>query len=357
VFAGIDSHKKTLAAAVVDELGRQQHSKTFDNDRQGHQRLLRWLTGAGVTVVGVEGAGHLGRVASATMLAAGLDVREVPCKLTATERKRRRGGGKNDPIDALAIARITARDVETLQPARCTDDSAEELRLLSDYRQQLLAERTRLVNRVHADLVVLAPGYTNKIPALTRPQHLTTARRLLHGHTGVRVEITRRRLSRIRAIDDEAKGLLERLADGVEDTGSTLTQLPGLGVVSAARILGETGDVRRFRDHNAYASANGTAPVDDKSGNRNVIRLNTGGNRMLNQAIHTVALAQQRLDGPGKAYVDRHRANGRTQREAMRALKRRLSDVIYRTMLRDLEPKAGTSESVPANVPTDARAA
>lgn len=336
MFAGIDSHKRTLAVAVVDTAGRQIDLDEFANDPKGHEKLAAWLTSHDVVRVGIEGSGHLGRAASAWLMDAGLDVREVPCEHTVRERRRRAGGGKSDPIDALAIARVTARE-DDLVPARCHDDAAEELRILSDYRRQLVMERTRLVNRVHADLVIVAPGYKDKIQSLTRPSHVTAARRLLRGKSGARVELIRRRLDRVAAIDKEATQLKARLEKQVIATGSTLLELPGVGVISAARILGETGDVRRFRDHNAYASANGTAPIPASSGATHRHRVNRGGNRLLNEALHTVALVQNRGVGPGKDYIDRQRANGKSYREAMRSLKRRLSDVIYRTQVADIK--------------------
>jgi transposase len=336
VFAGIDSHKRTLAVAVVDDAGRQIDVDEFANDRKGHTRLATWLANHQPNRVGVEGSGHLGRAASAFLVDVGFDVREVPCEHTVRERRRRAGGGKSDPIDALAIARVTAREAN-LVPARCKDDSAEELRILSDYRRQLITERIRLVNRIHADLVIVVPGYKDKVPVLTRPTHVRAARRLLHGKSGFRVELIRRRLDRVAVIDRDAAELKARLEQLVTATGSTLMALPGVGAVTAARILGETGDVRRFRDHNAYASANGTAPIPASSGATIRHRVNRGGNRLLNEAIHTVALVQNRGVGPGKAYIDQRRANGKSYREAMRSLKRRLSDVIYRTLLADIQ--------------------
>jgi len=334
--AGIDSHKRTLAVAVVDDAGRLIGGETFDNDPKGHDRLGSWLTGQGVDRVGIEGSGHLGRAGAAALIEAGFDVREVPCGLTVRERRRRAGSGKSDPIDALAIARVTARE-DDLAVARCHDDICEELRILSDYRRQLITERIRLVNRVHADLVIVRPGYKSTVPALTRPTQTTAARRLLRGLSGIRVELIRARLDRVSAIDKEAAQLRARLAQLLEQAGTGLLGLPGIGVITAARILGETGDVRRFRDHNAYASANGTAPIPASSGEVTRYRVNRGGNRLLNEALHTMALVQNRGVGPGKAYIDKQRANGKSYREAMRSLKRRLSDVVYRVQLQDAQ--------------------
>jgi transposase len=336
MYVGIDSHKRTLAVAVVDEAGRQLGFEGFANDPKGHAKLAGWLSPYQPRRIGIEGSGHLGRAASAWLVDAGFDVREVPCEHTVRERRRRAGKGKTDPIDALAIARVTARE-ETLVPARCKDDQAEELRILSDYRRQLVTERIRLVNRIHADLVIVAPGYKDKVPALSRPTQVAAARRLLHGKSSVRVELIRRRLDRVTAIDRESIQLKARLEALVAATGSTLMTLPGVGIVTAARILGETGDVRRFRDHNAYASANGTAPIPASSGEVTRYRVNRGGNWLLNEALHTVALVQNRGVGPGKDYIDRQRTNGKSYREAMRSLKRRLSDVIYRTLLADAQ--------------------
>ncbi len=246
---------------------------------------------------------------------------------------------------ALAIARVTTRD-EDLVPARCTDDTTEQLRILSDYRRQLVTERIRLVNRIHADLVIVAPGYKDKVPQLARASQVRAARRLLHGKTGVRVELLRRRLDRVTAIDRETAQLKSRLEQAVRETGSTLMDLPGVGAIVAARILGETGDVHRFRDHNAYASANGTAPISASSGEVTRHRVNPGGNRLLNEAIHTIALVQNRGVGPGKAFIDQRRANGKSHREAMRSLKRRLSDVVYRIQLDDLQRLEASRDSV-----------
>lgn len=285
--------------------------------------------------MGIEGSGGYGRAASAALLAAGLDAREVPASVTFRERTRRPARGKTDPDDALGIARVTARE-QQLPVARCQDGPHEDLRLLSDYRRQLVHERTRLGNRVHADLVALCAGYQVKLPRLVGAKALTAALRLIRGNGTVHAQLTRRRLARLKALDAEIAELTKTVTAAVTATGTGLLELPGVGALTAAQLLGETGDARRYRNRDAFAAATGTCPIPASSGMTTRHRLNRGGNRRLNQALHTIAMTQSRGVGPGKAYLDRRRAEGRTRREAMRCLKRHLADVVYRTMLADL---------------------
>ena len=181
----MDSHKDTLAVSGVDAAGRQQQTQVFPNTRQGHRRLVAWLQAqAGVVRVGIEGAGGYGRAVAMRLVQAGLVVVEVTPSLTVRERRRLRQRGKADPTDALAIARVTARE-QDLPPVR-RQDLAEDLRLLVDYREQLLGERTRIANRVHADLVALQPGYQQRLPEL-RPGEELADGPPIHGNT--RLEI------------------------------------------------------------------------------------------------------------------------------------------------------------------------
>jgi len=155
------------------------------------------------------------------------------------------------------------------------------------------------VNRVHADLVIVVPGYKDKVPTLTRPSLVAAARRLLRGQTGVRVELLRRRMDRVVAIDTEAKALHRRLEEQVRAAGSSLLELPGVGAITAARILGETGDARRFRDHNAFASANGTAPIPASSGEVTRHRVNRGGNPQRGHPYRRVGAEPRRRSRQG----------------------------------------------------------
>lgn len=331
---GVDSHKRTLWVCAVDELGREVTAGEFANDPAGHRALIRWSVGveAGGRWFGVEGTGHHAYALARFLLGAGEVVVEVPPALADRERRRGRRG-KSDPVDALAIARVAAREREHLEPLR-HDPVARDLKLVGDYRQQLVAERTRTANRVHADLMQLRPGYHGRVSDLGS-SCLPSARRLLRGERSVQGDLARRRLATLARLDGEIRELERRLRDLLAASGTTLTDLPGVGVVVAARILGEVRDIRRFATRDRFARANGTAPIPASSGDRVRHRLSRGGNRRLNWAIHLIALTQARTDPRARAYLARRRAEGRTGREAIRALKRHLSDVVYRQLVAD----------------------
>lgn len=332
---GIDSHKASLSVCAIDGLGRAVATSEFGNDPAGHRALL--VTARRMAdedrVFAIEGSGHYAYALARALLAAGELVLEIPPALAARER-RRAGLGKSDPIDALAIARAAAREADRLVPLH-DDPAARDLKLVSDYRAQLVAERTRTANRLHADLVQLAPGYQEAIGHLRGRAGLAAAAAKLRSRRSVQADLARRRLAALRRLDREIAAATARLRELVAASGTTLTEVPGVGVICAARIIGEVRDVRRFSDRDRFAAANGTAPIPASSGTRVRHRLNRGGNRRLNWAIHLVALSQAARDPRARAYLARRRAEGRTGREAMRALKRHLSDVIYRQLLTD----------------------
>lgn len=341
MLAGIDTHKDTLAVAIIDAAGRPIAVREVANTEAGFDVLERLLTEHQVRRVGIEGSGNWGRgVASRLALGGAIEVVEVPPSLTSRERSARPGQGKTDPVDAVLIARITAREA-TLPSVRLAVGDAADLRALAAYRRQLTDERTALANRTHAELHGLNPGYHAKIPRLTAATFITAALEMLDGDRTTRAALTRRRLQRLAALTAEIKELGKQIAEAVESQQTSLTSIYGAGPVVAATILGEVVDVRRYRSRHAFAAANGSAPIPASSGRTNRHRLNRSGNRTLNRALYTIAITQIRGDTEGRAYYLRKRAEGKTAREALRCLKRRLSDVIYRTLHEDL----GAAES------------
>jgi transposase len=349
MHAGIDSHKDTLAVAIVDGSGRKLATVTVVNEPNGYDELAKLFAEHGVTRVGMECSGSYGRPGAAALTESGFVVFEVPATMTVRERNRKPARGKSDPIDALAIARVVARG-DRLPPARCQPGPADDLQQLTAYRRQLIKERTRISNRVHVDLTILRPGYQRALPKLTRAQHLSDARRMLRGLAWVRVSIARARLGRLHQLDKEIAGLAAQITEIVTATGTSLLEIRGVGPVTAGKILGETGDVTRFRDRNAYASGNGTAPIPVSSGRTDRHRLSRAGNRKLNEAIHSIALVQMRSDGPARAFIDRKITEGKSRREAMRSLKRRLSDVVYQRLI--LDQQTGSEAALGAALTT-----
>jgi transposase len=257
---------------------------------------------------------------------------DVPPNQTDRERGRQTTRAKSDEKDALAIARITLR--ERLAPL-AHNPRARDLRLLCTYRRQLRQARTRTANRLHADLVQLEPGYEVRVPALDNPKQLTACSRLLAKYASVQGELARLRLADLRRIDREMRTLEKRLRALVPATGTTLTEIHGVGTIVAAEIIGEVRSIERFATPSRFARHNGTAPIPASSGRSTKYRLNRGNNRRLNHAIHVIALTQARNDPRAQAFLAARRAEGKTSREAMRALKRRLSDVVYRQLLAD----------------------
>lgn len=347
MFAGIDTHKDTLAFAIIDEAGRPKVIEEAPNTAKGFSRLGKLFQGHDVVRVGIEGSGSYGR-AFAVHLAINcpdLTVVEVPTLMTSRERRGQPGKGKTDPIDAVAIARITARE-PNLPPVRLTIGAAADLRALLDYRDQLIFERTATTNRLHAEFVGLRPGYQTKIASLSLKWQIAAALELLEHDTSVRAELCRRRLQKIQQIDLEISQLTKQIAAVVDTSGSSLKSIYGVGPLVAARFLAEVIDIGRYPNRNTFASANGTAPLPASSGRTVRHRLNRGGNRQLNRALYTIAITQIRADTEGKAYYDRKREAGKTSREAVRCLKRRLSDLVFKTMRQDAESALSKSTLV-----------
>lgn len=332
---GVDTHKGSFDVAVVDEAGREIAVKRFAHDEEGLGDAVRWIRSHdGDRLIGLECSGSFGAPLARRLISLGEQVREVPPMLTHRQRRRSPSKGKSDPVDALAIARVVACG-EGLSEPRIAD-VYEELKLLSDERKSLVRIKTSMANQTHADLVILRPGYESKAPKITRKAHIIEVRRLLRGDRSVRATLIRERLLDMERLMKRICHLESLIRKKVVESGTKLHEQRGISFVLAAAILGETGDSSRIHSEAAFAMFNGTAPIQASSGKSSHHRLNRRGNRQLNCAIHTVALVRARSDAPSKAFIAKKRAEGKSSKDAMRSLKRHISNSIYRQMRADL---------------------
>jgi transposase len=214
--------------------------------------------------------------------------------------------------------------------------ASRELKLLVEARDDLAAEATRIRNRLHADLVVIAPGYSAVASNLVAEKYRRAIGRLLRRMPGVQAELARGRLSRLAQLATEIRALDRRIEGLVAD--HPLRQLWGAGPLVTAKLLGEIGDIRRFRSADAFAMLAGVAPIPASSGQTSRMRLNRGGNRQINRALHGIVLAQVRTYQPAKDFVARKKAEGKSWREALRALKRHLARIVFRLLS---QPQSG----------------
>jgi len=343
VVVGVDAHKRTHTFVAVDEVGRKLGERTVRASSEGHLQVVDWVAQWPNVLFAIEDCRHLTRRLESDLLTAGQRVVRVPTRMMAGVRRSVREPGKSDPIDALAVAQAALREPNL--PAAELDGPTREVKLLSDHRRNLVTERTQVVNRLRWHLHELDPELAVPARGLRRYCVIDELAGRLEQFDGVVARIARELLTRCRELTvriNELEGELRRL---VRRLSPSLLAVPGCGVLSAATIVGETARAHRFRSKDAFARFNGTAPIPVWSGAERV-RLNRGGNRTVNCALHMIAVTQTRGIGPGKTYVNRRISAGKTQTEALRLLRRRISDRVFTALLQDENQHAAAPASV-----------
>ena len=351
IVIGIDPHKTTHTAVAVDAVsGEQRGELTVPARQAGHAELLAWARSlAPQRRFALEDCRHVSISLERFLLASGEEVVRVAPKLMAGARRSARTRGKSDPIDAAAIARAALR--EPGLPIARLQGPEREIRLLVDHREDLIAERTRIQQRLRWLLHELHPSLELPAGCLDREVWLRRiARRLARDEQTVAVVICRELVRRCRELSRRAAEIERELAPRVRQQAEPLLDLPGCGVLTAAKLLGEMGGAVRFSDEAKLAMHAGTAPLPASSGARHRHRLNRSGNRQLNCALHRIAVTQGRVHDPAKAYLARKQAEGHSRKEALRCSKRHLARVVYRT-LRAIEEDKMTSLNRPVTVP------
>lgn len=334
VMIGTDSHKKTHTVVALDPVGRKLGELTVRANTDGHVKLLRWACGFGEVTFALEDCRHLTRRLEGDLLRAGQRVMRVPTRLMADARRGARTPGKSDPIDAEAVALAALRHPGL--PVAELDGPTREIKLLSDHRRDLVMQRTRACCQLRWHLHELDPDLEVRSRSL---RNANTTRRVadaLEGVDGIVARLARDLLARIVELNTLVKALEKELAALVTAQAPSLLAVPGVGVLSAAVLIGESAGVHRFRDSAAYARFTGTAPVPVWSGSSaGKVRLNRGGNRQSNYALHMIAVTQARGVGPGREYLERQHRRGKDRTAAFRLLRRRLSDTVFQALRAD----------------------
>ena len=341
VMIGIDPHKRSHTAAMLDGRQRELRQLTVRAGRRQVTELLAWADGVGARTWAVESAGGMGYLLAQQLVAAGERVVDVPATLAARVRVLGTGQStKSDPNDArsVAVAALHAPSLALVRPA----DHATVCRLLAKRHTDVARWRTKQCCRLHALVAELVPG------GIAKEVVVTQARSLLDKIQPADAAAAERHRQALELVDDidhldaVLKDSRTRITAAVAASATTLTEIFGVGPIVAAMLIGFTGDPTRFTTASRYAAYTGTAPIEFSSGGRITHRLSRRGNRRLNHALHCAAITQIRhTHSPGRGYYERKLAEGHTPREAIRALKRRLSDVVWRHLVADA-PRATT---------------
>jgi transposase len=328
---GVDPHKQTHTAVGVDALGTQLAERTARAQRDGFGTLLAWGRGLDRERVWViEDCRHVSGPLERFLIDHGERVVRLAPRLMANARHGARERGKSDPIDALAIARAALREGLDTLPAAHLSGPELEIRLLALHRERLLDARTRLINELRWQLHDLWPDWEIPSRALIRPTwQVKVARRLQHADPTVRTRIARDMIRRIRDLTRKITELYDELAGLVAQLAPQLLSERGLGVLIAAKLIGEIAGIERFTSDAQLARLSACAPIPVSSGRTDRHRLDPGGNRQLNHAIHMLALTKLMHDPQTALYIAKQRNNGKTHREALRSLKRHLIRRVY----------------------------
>jgi transposase len=334
VVIGMDPHKRSVTIEVMTADETVLDGGRFGTDEAGFAEMGRYVSRFPDRVWAIEGCSGIGHHVAVRLLAAGEEVVDVPPKLSARARVFSTGQGrKTDATDAHSVALIGTR-MAGLRPVVNSEQLAV-LRLLVDRRRSLGEEHTRKTSQLHQLLLELIPGGAKRDLSAAQAKALLAKIRPRDVVGKTRRRVAAELVADLERIYARKKEANKELTELVKDTGTTLLDLHGVGPTGAARLLVEVGDITRFPNKAHFASWNGTAPLDASSGDQVRHRLSRKGNRQINRVLHTMARVQLRNPTEGRAYYDRKKADGKAPMEALRCVKRRLSDIVFQTMLND----------------------
>jgi transposase len=346
VVIGMDPHKRSVTIEVMSADEAVLGGRRFGTDKSGYRAMLDYAKSWPDRIWAIEGCNGIGHHVAMRLVRDDQQVIDVPPKLSARARVFSTGQGrKTDATDAHSVALVATR-MAGLHPV-VDDQQLAVLRILVDRRRSLGEDHTRMVSQLHQLLLELIPGGAKKDLSAAQAKALLATVRPRDAAGKTRRRVAAELIGDLERIYARKKAANKELQELLSKTGTRLTELNGIGPSGAARLLVEVGDIMRFPDRDHFASWNGTAPLDASSGDQVRHRLSRAGNRQINRTLHIMATVQLRNPTEGRAYYDRRVAEGKTSMEAMRALKRRLSNIVYRTMLDDAIAAATGSRTGP----------
>ena len=335
VMIGVDPHKGSHTAVVISPAEEPLGELRVRASAGQAGKLIGWAAAWPERTWAVEGAAGLGRLLAQQLVAAGERVLDVQPKLASRVRLLQAGDtNKNDPNDALSVAVAALRS--TVCREVIADDYRVVLKVWSKRHRDLARTRNQVACRLHSVLCDLVPGGHQKEISAAHAARILAQATPSGAVALARAELAAEFLADLRHLDGQLRDTRKKLAAAVRASGTTLTQVFGVGPVIAGTVIGDVGDVARFPGRDHFASYNGTAPVEVSSGNRKIHRLSLRGNRRINHAIHMAAITQLRhKHSEGRAYYDKKAAEGKTHKEALRSLKRKVSDAIFARLQAD----------------------
>jgi transposase len=351
VMIGIDPHKgsHTAVAIGVDEepFGQAAGPRLPIPS----EKLVAWAAAWPERTWAVEGAGGLGHLLAQQLVTAGEQVLDVPPKLAARVRLLEAGDiSKNDPNDALSVA-VAALRSKAPRPVRA-EGYAAVLKVWAKRHRDLARARNQVACRLHAVLCELVPGGIKKEITAAHAARILGQVTPSGAIAQARCELAAAFLEDLQRLDTQLRETKKKLAATVKASGTTLTEVFGAGPVIAGTVIGDVRNISRFASRDHFAACNGTAPVEVSSGDRKTHRLSLRGNRRINHAIHMAAITQIRnRHSEGRAYYDKKVAEGKTHKEALRSLKRRISDTIYARLLADARQATAARPKGPGGQP------
>lgn len=332
IVVGIDPHKKSHTAVAVSALtGEVTAELSVRATDAGHRRLVRWMRGLGDEVrVALEDVRHVSGRLERALIDNQIAVVRVPPRLMGQARRTGRERGKSDPIDAAAVARAALAHPDL--PAARLEGPELDLHLLLSHREDLVGERTKLQGRLRWHLHALDPDL--EVPARSLGHRVWLERVIEHleGVDGMRARIATELVDDCLRLSARIDALEREIAQMAESQAPELVAIAGCGPLTAAKVVAEVAGIDRFQSPAKLARYAGVAPVPVSSGMRQRHRLDRGGNRQLNCALHRIAITQARIHPPAQQYLARLIAEGKTAREARRCLKRHLVNVLFRAM-------------------------